>query len=225
MDTKKLILFNGAKGCGKNFAIDYLLSECYELDYAECKNLLHELTMLFFRVPQVEYWNIYEDRSCKELPNPFFKLFITIEQFNNLKEVLKGEFAAGNNITYHPTEHRVELNLSVREAMIFTSECIAKPSFGKDYFGKARVDKILYGENDLYVDSSCGFVEELPPVIEALGQENILLLRIHREGCTFEGDSRTFIPDGVINNTIDIVNNGTAEEYFAQIESAVANFI
>lgn len=225
MGTKKIILFNGAKGCGKNFAIDYLVSRGYKIDYAECKGKLHELTIAFFRVPEEYYWNLYEDRSRKELPDPVFRLFITIEQFNNLKEVLKGKFAAGNTITYYPADHRVGLDLSIREALIFTSECIAKPTFGKDYFGKARADKILHGENDLYVDSSCGFFEELPPLIETIGQENILLLRIHREGCTFEGDSRSFIEDGVINNTIDIVNNGSVEEYFAQIESAVSEFI
>jgi len=92
--------------------------------------------MLFFRVNSEYYWSLYEDNSRNILPEPSFHLFITIELFNNLKEVLKGKFSAGSNITYYPAEHRVKLNLSIFEALLFVSECIVKPTFGKEYFAQ-----------------------------------------------------------------------------------------
>jgi hypothetical protein len=55
--------------------------------------------------------------------------------------------------------------------------------------------------------------------------ENILLIRIHRDGYTFEGDSRDYIPDGVITNTVDIDNNGTLEDYLKKVETVVRGFI
>ena len=44
--------------------------------------------------------------------------------------------------------------------MIYISEIIIKPRFGSDYFGVARAKAIQ--EDEIAVDSSTGFVEELP---------------------------------------------------------------
>lgn len=115
------------------------------------------------------------------------------------------------------------VKLSIREAMIFVSEVMCKEKFGLDYFGVARANSVRHAE--VIVDGSTGFVEELPPLIEKLGQENILLIRVHRNGCTYDGDSRNYIPDGVIHNTIDIDNNSSLGGYFNQVEEAVQKFL
>jgi hypothetical protein len=115
------------------------------------------------------------------------------------------------------------VNLSIREAMIYVSEVICKPRFGDDFFGRARAAKLI--PQLTYIDDSCGFVEELPPLIERVGQDNILLIRIHRDGCTFDGDSRKLISDGVITNTFDVYNNGSLEDYFKKMESIIGGFI
>ena len=95
---------------------------------------------------------------------------------------------------------------------------------GSGYFGVARAKAIQEGE--IAVDSSTGFVEELPPLIERLGQENILLIRVHREGATFEGDSRNYIPDGVITNTVDVNSvYGKLTEYLEEVERHVEEFL
>jgi hypothetical protein len=114
--------------------------------------------------------------------------------------------------------------LSQREAMIYISEVVMKPKFSNNYFGVARAKAIQDGE--IAVDSSTGFVEELPPLIERLGQENILLIRIHREGTTFEGDSRNYIPDGVITNTVDVNSvYGELTKYLEDVENVVSKFL
>ena len=40
--------------------------------------------------------------------------------------------------------------------------------------------------------SDGGFASEVIPLVEEVGAENILVLRIHRPDCSFEGDSRDF---------------------------------
>jgi hypothetical protein len=109
--------------------------------------------------------------------------------------------------------------------MICVSECLMKPKFGTEYFGQARVNKIKRNEGYDFCDSSTGFIDELYPLIDYLGQENILLFRIYRDGYTFEGDSRNYIPDGVITNTVDVYNNGTEQEYFDKVEAIVRGFL
>jgi hypothetical protein len=117
--------------------------------------------------------------------------------------------------------------------MIYVSEVIVKPRWGEDWFGKERVRYIrsvedTYSENSssiLFTDDSCAFIDELRPLIKHITQENILLIRVHREGYTFEGDSRRYIPDGVIYNTYDVDNNGSEQEYFDKVEDVVRKFL
>ena len=66
--------------------------------------------------------------------------------------------------------------------------------------------------------------DEVPPLIEKLGQENVLLIRIHREGFTFEGDSREYVPDGVVYNTIDLYNVDE-EEFYEEVLRTVKSFV
>lgn len=205
----KLILLNGPIGCGKTDVVEYLKGQ-YDLTDRRCKDKLFKLTMELFCVDQRKFWHIYNTRDLKEVPNEAFTL--------SYPEVCK--------LYDYIDKPRPRLcgktNISIREAMIYTSEIICKPAFGKDYFGIARVKDMQQGE--LAIDDSCGFSEELPPAISTLGQKNILLIRIHGRG-TFEGDSRSYIEDGIIDNTVDVYNTGSLGDYFSTITKVVEGFI
>lgn len=238
--TSKIILLNGVKSLGKDEAIKHLRSLGYSLVRREAKGKLHELTMAFFCIQPERYWEIYEDRVLKETPLPEFQINLTGDygDYCYLEEIL-GYDLQGNaledrkevdklwELRYknHPEDaYGTCLNLSIREAMIYISEVVMKPRFGDNYFGVARAKAIQEGE--IAVDSSTGFVEELPPLIERLGQENILLIRVHREGATFEGDSRNYIPDGVITNTVDVNSvYGELTEYLEEVGEIVEEFL
>ena len=225
----KIILLNGVKSLGKDEAITYLRSLGYPLVRREAKGKLHTLVQEFFCVSPERYWEVYEDRELKESPLPEFHIHLDFDEHYYLEEML------GYNLTDewedgHPrllgntSGSLCEVNLSIREAMIYISEVIMKPRMGSGYFGVARAKAIQEGE--IAVDSSTGFVEELPPLIERLGQENILLIRVHREGATFEGDSRNYIPDGVISNTVDVNSvYGELTEYLEEVEKIVEGFL
>lgn len=219
--SSKIILFNSPKSLGKDSAIDYLIDwKGIPLVRREAKGKLHTLVQEFFCVSPERYWEIYEDRVLKEVPLDDFKIFLDFSEDLKLSQTCDTK---GVLVEIHSTK-RIEVNLSIRMAMIYISELVMKPRFGENYFGVARAKAIQEGE--IAVDSSTGFVDELPPLIERLGQENILLIRVHREGATFEGDSRSYIPDGVITNTVDVNSvYGELTEYLEEVEKIVSKFI
>jgi hypothetical protein len=111
---------------------------------------------------------------------------------------------------------------SYRETQISFSERWMKPTFGIDVFGYIAARSLrLSIANDpgrgLYVCSDSGFAEEAEPVIEVFGRENVLLVYVHRDGCTFAGDSRSYIElPGVSHITLE--NNATLEEYHQAVD-------
>lgn len=218
--NSKAILCCGPANAGKDVSIMDLKNKGYPLVVRECKDVLHQLTQTLFCVEDSRYWQIYNDRGLKEVPLPDFKIKLDNGEREKLGKII------GQPIRWAWEEDAAKEGyyyLSIRQAMICVSEVICKPRFGSNYFGLARANSIQEGE--VIVDGSCGFVDELDPLIDKLGQENILLLRIHRNGYTFEGDSRSYIPDGVINNTIDVYNNSTEGEYFKEVEHHVRSFL
>lgn len=238
----KIILFNSPKNVGKSKAIEYLNSKGLNLISAECKKALHQLTMTLFGVSPERYWEIYNTRELKEIPLPEFHIHLDFEDLCRFEEILgyylipheDDEWEEGYpRLIGNTSGSLCEVNLSIREAMIYISEIVVKPRWGQDWFGKERVRKIKKYESVvvvrhselIFTDDSCAFVDELHPLIEYLGQENILLIRIHRDGFTFDGDSRSYIPDGVITNTVDIYNNATEQEYFYQVKKIVGGWL
>lgn len=107
--------------------------------------------------------------------------------------------------------------LSPRQALIFVSEDVIKPKFGKDYMGVSATKRIQ--QNKINAFSDGGFYEELEPVYNKVGAENMLIARIYRNGYTYEGDSRNYIKSFKDVNIIDINNNGTLEEFESKIMS------
>ncbi|EFW1287500.1 hypothetical protein F3F02_09775 [Shigella flexneri] len=81
---------------------------------------------------------------------------------------------------------------SPRQFMIWISEEVMKPAFGEQYFGNRMVEQVHEMYRDLaVVISDGGFPEEINPLVKA-GHE-VHICRLHREGFTFDGDSRNYI--------------------------------
>jgi hypothetical protein len=81
-----------------------------------------------------------------------------------------------------------------REVAIHYSERMCKPMFGQDYFGRWAawaLTKIPKGiETVVFTDS--GFAVEASQIVRVA--EHVTLVRLHRRGCTFNGDSRSYWP-------------------------------
>lgn len=105
------------------------------------------------------------------------------------------------------------LPLTVRQLMIKISEEWVKPIGGSRYFGDlaytqalldsglaSRYSSSLYdngipGHTVVFTDG--GFGEECLPFVENLGAENVYIVRIHREGVTFDQDSRRYLTSDI----------------------------
>ncbi|NQZ74602.1 MAG: hypothetical protein HRT61_00560 [Ekhidna sp.] len=85
--------------------------------------------------------------------------------------------------------------ITPREGLIHVSEDIFKPYHGADYFGIKAAEKLELGSN-VFSDGG-GWEEELKPVAEAA--DKVLIVRMHRNGYNFNGDSRNYYKDSVVN--------------------------
>jgi hypothetical protein len=108
--------------------------------------------------------------------------------------------------------------LSPRQALIKVSEEGIKPNFGKEYFGIAAAKSVR--PNQMNVFSDGGFAEELKPLITMYGPENILILQIYREGCSFAGDSRNYVSHPDISLGV-VYNNSTEEDFWLDVYNKI----
>ena len=209
----KIILLNGPIGCGKTEAVKRIKAPPkYPVEDRRCKDHLFLLTYSFFCMSEEEFFEHYEDRETKETPKEEFS--VSGEAYNELAPHV-------GKPTIHPLLLDREVMLSVREALIYVSEVVCKPAFGKEYFGVARAKSIK--PNERAIDDSCGFDDEIAPTLDLLGVDNVLLIRIHGRG-NFNGDSRNFISDGVVKNTIDLTNDADEESFLQEIARVSKKF-
>lgn len=102
--------------------------------------------------------------------------------------------------------------LTPRAAYIAMSEQGIKLAFGTRHFGSTlarRIDRMRLSRTGcMAVVSDSGFADETAAIAEAVGRASVLLLRLSRAGCSFAGDSRSYISlPGVV--AVDIHNCGT----------------
>ncbi len=104
--------------------------------------------------------------------------------------------------------------ITPREAYISVSELWMKPTHGSGILGKWLVEELRERESDIsgrwtHIVTDSGFIEEAEAIVSEYKAENCLLVRIHREGYTFSGDSRSYIDLGHLGvDSYDIKNDG-----------------
>lgn len=86
--------------------------------------------------------------------------------------------------------------MSRREALIHVSEEVIKPVEGLDFFGRCVASEIEQDKD--YSISDGGFIEELVPIINKVGADNIVLVQLTRDGCDYSSDSRRYF-DGEVS--------------------------
>lgn len=112
-----------------------------------------------------------------------------------------------------------------RNCMQSFSEDWAK-QYGKDIFGRLAAYRVRHDKDEgfgKFVFSDCGFTEEVAPVIRCFTPEEVILVRLFREGCSYEGDTRSYpnlalLPDIEVR---DYHNNGTEEHLYLFGETLV----
>lgn len=137
-----------------------------------------------------------------------------------LRQAIPAMFGLGKGTWMRLYQHdkdvpsRLLKGMSPRQAMIWLSEDVMKPTFGYDIFGHLAINQIEDAtkepQNNIVLSDS-GFTRETRCLIDRYGIENLLLLQMYRDGCTFANDSREYIDiEGL--NTSHIFNNGSLND-------------
>ena len=167
------VIMNGPPNSGKD-TLAFMLEE-YGFVKMAFKDQLYIETAKYFGVNLQELIRRASDRVLKE--QPWKELEYTISPH------------------YDESFYRTP-----RQALILTSENYIKPNQGDDYFGLAAVEACKKRVATMAVFSDGGFASEIKPLADAY--KHVVIFRLHRKGCSFEGDSRSYLPG--FDNTHDI---------------------
>jgi hypothetical protein len=115
------------------------------------------------------------------------------------------------------------------DCQISFSEDWAKKLFGNYVFGNLAARHVNrhileHPEQELYVCSDSGFAAEAEPLIRLFGPKNCLLVKLHRPGKTFEGDSRSYISLDEVK-TVELSNDYDTEIYCQSIDDLVTSWL
>ena len=138
-------------------------------------------------------------------------------------EVNERWFMDGYNDRAQKEKKEFALNgMSRREAMIHVSENIIKPKKGLDYFGRSVADEIFEGNNYALADG--GFVEELEPIVEKVGKENVVIVQLTREGHDYSTDSRKYFNGNLIKEYTVNMSTNIDKVYVLKEEMDIATY-
>lgn len=107
--------------------------------------------------------------------------------------------------------------MSPRQALIYISEEVVKPQFGEGYFARCTLEAMQEGMD--VVVSDAGFIDEVITITDVC--KNAVKVSIDRDGYTYEGDSRSSLPDIMFRESYILDNNGTKEELYEQVDELV----
>lgn len=211
--SKKVVLFNGAPNSGKD-ASALIMKELFGFGSIHAfKDELYKATAKHFDVDLDKFIVMARDRVLKETKTRILNHKKGMSLLQKIKFFFKSLFTM--------------VGLTPREALIFVSEKIIKPQHGNDFFGKQLANTINLSKGDMFFIPDSGFVDELRPLVEA--GYDVHVIRIHRDGTSFENDSRTEMTDEILKEFgikgYDLYNNGTLGDLREGLLSIATNQI
>lgn len=94
---------------------------------------------------------------------------------------------------------------------------IAVHRYLSDHHGTDVLGRLLIARSEVwrdrranYVVSDVGSREQCQPILDTFGPENVVLIRLRRDGCEWDNRRRVEIPEALVSYEVD--NNGTLEE-------------
>lgn len=102
--------------------------------------------------------------------------------------------------------------ITVRQALIDMSEKYMKPLYGEDIMGKLAWEEARASAYRMVLTSDSGFATEANRIVYNAGRQNCIAIRVHRTGCTFDGDSRHYLPNGICR-TYDLHNDSGRQQF------------
>lgn len=110
---------------------------------------------------------------------------------------------------------------SIRQAMIALSEEHVKPIYGHQFWGGSLLARRWDPLPQVVIITDCGFDAEVELFTGEYGMANVVYPQISRVGCSFEGDSRSYV--GTPGRTTSIINDGTPAVEAGRIYGRLVN--
>jgi hypothetical protein len=82
---------------------------------------------------------------------------------------------------------------SYRDIQIELSEKFIKVYYDDEFFGKSLASRIKQSPKEKFLVPDSGFSGEAKALIREFGAENVILIKLFREGFGYSGDSRNYI--------------------------------
>lgn len=168
-------------------------------------------------------------RSGKDTAGQFFRQYCGahLEKF---AQPIRDWACMFFDIDDHEIEYLKDVDMlgngvTLRQWMIGYSEDFLKKHGGPRIFGELLINRIttwspLLKVPEFIVITDSGFREEGEVVAEKVSSENVTLIQVHRPGCDFKGDSRSYIELPGIQ-PITIHNDGTVEDFQRRLNHIV----
>lgn len=183
-NRKRVVFLNGPPGCGKDAVASHL-------------------------VPYLSFHSMKFAAPLKRMVAGLLDLdLFTIEKYKNDEFSLLCRETEIENGTFGSRLFSYGEKDTIRRLHIRISEEFLKPIYGDTFLGRLAARELLRSSYTLAVFTDSGFDREADPIIRKVARENTILIRLHRDGCTFKGDSRSYLPDNLAGATRDIENNG-----------------
>lgn len=169
-----VIMFNAPPRAGKDTACEILMRK-------------------FPESVKYEYFKEYLYKESAKVLGLDFNFWASVCQDGDLKDKPMLRLQAGE----------AEGSLTPRDVLINVAENVLKPKHGKDCIANATAQKIEKtiqqfrtekGYNPIVVVPDLGFPYEADAVRTLIPSAEVAVVHITREGYTFEGDSRNYVP-------------------------------
>ena len=185
---KTIIAFNGPPGSGKDTCAQ--IAKEYLLDGASAVN--------HYRPRVVQFKDKLYEAAFKEL------LGVSSEQvpftFEKFKQLCTNRDTKDTTCISIFVENHGFLYYTPREWMIEVSERAYKPRYGESVWADALTQSILEDdEHNVFLIPDLGFDVEVEALLnlQRMGY-NVAVVKVERDGCTYDGDSRKEVgPSGI----------------------------
>ncbi len=104
---------------------------------------------------------------------------------------------------------------TIREAIIALAEHHVRPIYGIGFFAQSLVNKMCGRAPDVIIITDLGFEQEVEVFDNAYGLDNVAYPQIVRVGCSFLGDSRSYV--GTPGRRTTIINDADAATEAARL--------
>ncbi len=194
---KRIVLLNGPPRCGKDTVASHL-------------------------VPYFQFEKMKFAAPLKRMAAALLDMDVSAverhkdAEFNILCKEIESEDVNFGNKTYTYGQKD-----TLRRLLINMSEGFLKPHYGDTFFGRVAYRELARSSANLIIFTDSGFAPEASTIIRQCGKQNVLLVRLHRESCTFEGDSRSYLPD-ISGTNVDVENDGPISHLTGKVARAIS---